>query len=79
VLQDALARDIGVIAVTGDFVAAARALAPDEPRIVAADDLDTLWPLLAPRLARDAVILLKGSRGVRLERLVPQLTAWATA
>ena len=32
---------------------------------------------LAPRLHRDALILLKASRGVRLERLVPHLTTWA--
>ena len=31
----------------------------------------------ASRLAADAVILLKASRGVRLERLLPHLTAWA--
>ena len=36
------------------------------------------WPAGAqPRLAPDAVILLKGSRGVRLERLVPHIRAWA--
>jgi UDP-N-acetylmuramoyl-tripeptide--D-alanyl-D-alanine ligase len=45
--------------------------------VVAAPDIDELWQALSPRLARDAVILLKASRGVRLERLVPHLTAWA--
>jgi UDP-N-acetylmuramoyl-tripeptide--D-alanyl-D-alanine ligase len=49
----------------------------DDARVVAAPDIDELWQTLAPRLARDAVILLKASRGVRLERLVPHLTAWA--
>jgi len=39
--------------------------------------VDELWPLLAPRLAPDALILLKASRGMRLERLVPYVTAWA--
>jgi UDP-N-acetylmuramoyl-tripeptide--D-alanyl-D-alanine ligase len=39
--------------------------------------VDELWPLLRPRLAPDAVILLKASRGMRLERLVPYLQAWA--
>jgi UDP-N-acetylmuramyl pentapeptide synthase len=29
------------------------------------------------RLRPDAVILLKGSRGVRLERLVTPITEWA--
>ena len=52
---------------------------PGDPRVVRAADADALWPLLAPRLAPDAVILLKASRGVRLERLVPHLEAWAGA
>ncbi len=47
-------------------------------RVVIADDVDDLWPRLEPRLARDAIMLLKASRGVRLERFVPILTAWAT-
>ena len=55
---------------------AARRLEKDD-RVVTAKDVDDLWPLLEPRLARDAVILLKASRGVQLERLVPHLTAWA--
>ena len=32
---------------------------------------------LAQRLAPDAVILLKGSRGMRLERLVAPISQWA--
>jgi UDP-N-acetylmuramoyl-tripeptide--D-alanyl-D-alanine ligase len=48
-----------------------------DPRVVTAADAEELWPLLEPRLAPDALILLKGSRGMRLERLVPHLTAWA--
>jgi UDP-N-acetylmuramoyl-tripeptide--D-alanyl-D-alanine ligase len=47
--------------------------------VVVADDAEALWPALAPRLAANAVILLKGSRGVRLERLVPFLEGWAAA
>ena len=75
--QDALARGIEVVAGVGDFATALLAAAPSDPRVVAAPDVDELWPLLAPRLARDAMILLKASRGVRLERLVPHLEAWA--
>jgi UDP-N-acetylmuramoyl-tripeptide--D-alanyl-D-alanine ligase len=45
---------------------------------VTANDVDDLWPGLRPRLHSDAVILIKASRGVRLERLVPYLTDWAT-
>ena len=39
--------------------------------------LDNRYVLLAPRLAPNAFVLLKGSRGMRLERLVPHLTTWA--
>ena len=43
-----------------------------------AGSVEELWPLLSPRLEPDAVILLKASRGVQLEQLVPHLTSWAT-
>ncbi len=81
-LHDEMARraldaGIEVVAGIGDFGPALARVAPDDPRIVVAADADALWPLLAPRLARDAVILLKASRGVALERIVPALDAWA--
>lgn len=75
----ALASPADVIAGVGDFAAALEALAPGDPRVVTATELEALWPALEPRLDRRAVILLKASRGMRLERLVPQLTLWATA
>lgn len=74
----ALATTIEVIAAIGEMAAALAAAAPNDLRLVLADDLDALWPRLEPRLGRDAIVLLKASRGVRLERLVPLLTAWAT-
>ncbi|MDF1504212.1 UDP-N-acetylmuramoyl-tripeptide--D-alanyl-D-alanine ligase [Roseisolibacter sp. H3M3-2] len=75
--RDALARGLEVVAGVGDMAAALTAVAPGDPRVVAAPDVDELWPRLAPRLAPDAMILLKASRGMRLERLVPHLEAWA--
>jgi len=74
----ALAANVDVLAAIGEMAAALRAASPNDQRLVLADDLDGLWPRLEPRLARDAIVLLKASRGVRLERLVPLLTAWAT-
>ena len=74
----ALATNVDVLAAIGEMAAALRAASPNDQRLVLADDLDGLWPRLEPRLARDAIVLLKASRGVRLERLVPLLTAWAT-
>jgi UDP-N-acetylmuramoyl-tripeptide--D-alanyl-D-alanine ligase len=41
--------------------------------------VDELWTALAPRLEPDAVILLKASRGMHLERMVPHIAAWAAA
>ena len=75
--REALARGLEVVAGVGDYAAALAEVAPGDPRVVHAPDVDELWPLLAPRLAPDAVILLKASRGMRLERLVPHLEAWA--
>ena len=77
VARYALASQAELIAGIGDLGAALQATGQGDTRVVVAHDVDDLWPLLEPRLARDAVILLKASRGVQLERLVPHLTAWA--
>jgi UDP-N-acetylmuramoyl-tripeptide--D-alanyl-D-alanine ligase len=55
----------------GEFARALTDAAPNDPRVVTAADAPDVWPALASRLAPDAVILLKGSRGMRLERLIP--------
>ena len=60
-----------IIAGVGEFARALNAAAPNDSRIITAADAPDLWPVLSQRLARDAVILLKGSRGTRLERLIP--------
>jgi UDP-N-acetylmuramoyl-tripeptide--D-alanyl-D-alanine ligase len=78
VAEAALASGAELVAGIGDFATALRALAPGDARVIVANDVDDLWPALAPRLAPDAAILLKASRGVKLERLVPLLTTWAT-
>ena len=77
VARYALAAPVEVVAGIGDLGAALRAAGKGDARVVTAEDVDDLWPALAPRLAPDAVILLKASRGVQLERLVPHLTAWS--
>ncbi len=75
----ALRSSFDVVAGIGVFADALAAAADGDPRVVTAPDVDELWPLLRSRLAPDAIILLKASRGVRLERLVPHLTGWATS
>lgn len=68
---------VEIVAGIGEIGEALRALGSGSSRVVAAQDVDDLWAALEPRLAPDAVILLKASRGVKLERLVPTLTEWA--
>ncbi|MFI5230880.1 MAG: UDP-N-acetylmuramoyl-tripeptide--D-alanyl-D-alanine ligase [Gemmatimonadales bacterium] len=77
IARAALASGAAIVAGIGDFADALRRTAPNDDRVVTAADVDDLWPRLRSRLAADAAILLKASRGVRLERLLPQLTAWA--
>ncbi len=79
VAEAALAAGHDLVCGIGEFGPALRALAPNDPRVLVADDVDDLWPRLQPLLKPDAAILLKASRGVKLERLVPHLTTWATA
>ena len=77
VARHALDCGVDVIGAIGEFAAALERIAPGDARVVAADDVDTLWQRLSSRLSPDAVILLKGSRGMRLERLVAPITDWA--
>ena len=77
VATQALASGIEVIAGLGEFAAAFGRVAPGDPRVVTADDVTSLWVGLSSRLSPDAVILLKGSRGMRLERLVTPIAEWA--
>jgi UDP-N-acetylmuramoyl-tripeptide--D-alanyl-D-alanine ligase len=77
VAEAALKGQIEVVAGVGEMADALRRAAGADPRVVAAPDVEELWAALAPRLEPDAVILLKASRGMRLERLVPLLSAWA--
>jgi UDP-N-acetylmuramoyl-tripeptide--D-alanyl-D-alanine ligase len=67
-----------IIAGVGDFAKSLARVAPGDKRVIGAESVEELWTMLAPRLEPDAVILLKASRGVQLERLVPHITTWAT-
>ena len=78
VAEAALAAGHDLICGIGEFAPALAALAPGDARVITAADVDDLWPQLEPRLKADAAILLKASRGVKLERLVPILTTWAS-
>lgn len=78
IAERALKSSAGVVAAVGEFTRAFQQLGNVNGRVVVADTAEALWPQLAPRLAPDAVVLLKASRGVKLERLVPFIEAWAT-
>jgi UDP-N-acetylmuramoyl-tripeptide--D-alanyl-D-alanine ligase len=79
IARTALAANLDVVAGVGEFAAALERVGAPRERVVGAADAESMWPKLASRLRPDAIILLKGSRGVRLERLVPHLTSWAQA
>ncbi len=77
IARAALAAQLDIIAGVGEFGAALERVKAPADRVVSAADPEALWPQLASRLEPDAIILLKGSRGVRLEKLVPRITDWA--
>ena len=79
VLEDALARDIDVVVATGGFAEAARDLLDEGSAsgvpLMLADAWEDVYPELRDTLQGDEVVLLKASRGVALERLLPRLEA----
>ena len=79
--REALASPIELVAGLGEFAAALQQAANGAAaeRLVTANDVESLWNRLSSRLEPDAVILLKASRGVRLEQLVPKIKEWATS
>jgi UDP-N-acetylmuramoyl-tripeptide--D-alanyl-D-alanine ligase len=72
--EEIAALDVDVVVATGDFVAAFDALADAlGERLIRAEEPLDAYPALAARLDGHEVVLLKGSRGVELERLMPRL------
>src|SRR5204862_276529 len=79
VARAALAGPIELVVGVGGIADALARVAPGDPRAVGGADPVAAWDAARSRLRPDAVILLKGSRGVRLERLVPLISEWASA
>ncbi|TVP50562.1 MAG: UDP-N-acetylmuramoyl-tripeptide--D-alanyl-D-alanine ligase [Gemmatimonadales bacterium] len=71
ILEEALSGAADLVVAVGLFAEALPGVT--DPRLLRAPDTDHVLPLLLPRLEPGAVILLKGSRGMALERLVPAL------
>jgi UDP-N-acetylmuramoyl-tripeptide--D-alanyl-D-alanine ligase len=66
--------DVDLIVGTGLFVPAFEPLARElGDRLVLAEDADDAFEPMAARMEGGEVVLLKGSRGVALERLIPRL------
>jgi UDP-N-acetylmuramoyl-tripeptide--D-alanyl-D-alanine ligase len=78
--HEAVARELvglkpDLLAAVGDFVPALEALRGElGERLVVADDVPALGHRLAPRLDGTELVVLKASRGVALERIIPLLT-----
>ena len=74
VLSEAIEREIDLIVATGAFAEAAAEIRADAAsRLITAPDWQEAYPLLRERLSGDEVVLLKASRGVALERILPML------
>jgi UDP-N-acetylmuramoyl-tripeptide--D-alanyl-D-alanine ligase len=78
IARELVALEPELLAGVGEF---ARALAPHAralgDRLLTAEDPLVLGPALAARLRGDEVVVLKASRGVALERILPALGAAA--
>ena len=76
VLGSALTREIDLVVATGGFADAAVALGVGAgERVITAPDWRQAYPRLRERLAGDEIVLLKASRGVKLEGILPVLEA----
>lgn len=74
--ESVLRAGVDLIVATGEFVQAFGALTADlGERLIAVQDPLEAFERLAPRLRGGEVVLLKGSRGVELERLLPRFEA----
>jgi UDP-N-acetylmuramoyl-tripeptide--D-alanyl-D-alanine ligase len=78
VAEALVALEPDLLAAVGEFVPA---LAPYAAalgsRLITAPDAEAIGPLVAERLRGDEVVVLKASRGVALERILPHLLARA--
>jgi UDP-N-acetylmuramoyl-tripeptide--D-alanyl-D-alanine ligase len=71
VLGAALGRKIDLVVATGAFGQAAEALGAGSTNVIAGPDWQTAYPRLRERLAGDEIVLLKASRGIAMEGMLP--------
>ena len=72
-LEYALGLNIDLVVATGGFAEAAEALKVDEPEVLRFQDWRKAYPALRDWLEGDEVLLLKASRGIALEGMLPLL------
>ena len=77
VARAALDSPVELVVGVGGLADALERVAPGDARVARGADPRAAWDAVRSRVAPDAVILLKGSRGVRLEQLVPVISEWA--
>jgi len=76
VLTDAMKRSVDTVVATGAFAEAAHTLGvAGDDRVVVAETWQEAYPALRERLGGREVVLLKASRGVALEGILPLLEA----
>jgi UDP-N-acetylmuramoyl-tripeptide--D-alanyl-D-alanine ligase len=74
VLANALGRGFDLVVATGRFAdAAGRLGAKQRPDVITAGDWQSAYPMLRGRLEGGEVVLLKASRGIALEGILPLL------
>jgi len=73
ILEYALGLNIDLVVATGGFAEAAEALEVDEPEVLRSQDWRKAYPALRDWLEGDEVLLLKASRGIALENMLPLL------
>jgi len=72
-LAYALSLNIDLVVATGEFAEAAEVLEVDEPEVLRSQDWRKAYPALRDWLKGDEVLLLKASRGIALEAMLPLL------
>lgn len=75
VLAAALAKKFDLVVATGAFARAAEAVGAASKDLISAPDWQTAYPRLRERLQGDEVVLLKASRGIAMEGMLPLIDA----
>jgi UDP-N-acetylmuramoyl-tripeptide--D-alanyl-D-alanine ligase len=76
ILREALTAGVDLLVATGAFAHAAEAMgSSDAEGLLLASDWQTAYPMLRERLAGDEIVLLKASRGVAMEGILPLIEA----